>query len=54
MDDRGRPLATAGDDDEPGSPAQLEAKARLEDQLVKKVGSDARRRSWAPSTTAST
>jgi flagellar M-ring protein FliF len=38
MDDRGRPLAIAGDNDEPGSPAQLEAKAQLEDQLVKKVG----------------
>lgn len=38
MDDRGRPLATGGDDGEPGSPAQLEAKARLEDQLAKKVG----------------
>jgi flagellar M-ring protein FliF len=38
MDDRGRPLAVAGDDDEVGSPAQLEAKAQLEDQLVRKVG----------------
>ena len=37
MDDRGRPLAAAGDDSEVGSPAQLEAKAQLEDQLVKKV-----------------
>jgi flagellar M-ring protein FliF len=37
MDDHGRPLAVAGDDSEVGSPAQLEAKARLEEQLVKKV-----------------
>lgn len=39
MDDRGRPLAAAGDDSEIGSPAQLEAKALLEEQLVKKVAS---------------
>lgn len=39
MDDRGRPLAAAGDDTEVGSPAQLEAKALLEEQLVKKVAS---------------
>jgi flagellar M-ring protein FliF len=37
MDDRGRPLAAAGDDSAVGSPAQLEARAQLEDQLVKKV-----------------
>jgi flagellar M-ring protein FliF len=37
MDDRGRPLAAGGDDSEVGSPAQLEAKALLEDQLAKKV-----------------
>ncbi len=38
MDDRGRPLATGGDELDPSGPAQLEAKAGIEEQVAKNIG----------------
>jgi flagellar M-ring protein FliF len=37
MDDRGRPLAAAGDSDDPLGPAQLEARSQLEEQVARSV-----------------
>lgn len=38
MDDRGRPLASAGDDLSPTGPATLEAKNMLEEQVARSIG----------------
>lgn len=38
MDDRGRPLATGGDELDPSGPAQLEAKGTLEEQVARNIG----------------